>query len=129
MVTEGLLLRQTLKNGLTLELHNRSRPMAGDRWQVVLEVRLLIPVNRATLPPELADRGQEVLAALGPEILFTQQDVRHFIDAREVPGLLEDMQARLLHDLKGYLGHPDFAPRYLRQKFAEYQERQRWYPE
>jgi len=129
MMTERLLVRQTLRNGLTLELYDRSRPMAGDRWQVLLEVRLAIPVTPATLPPDLADRGQEVMAALGPEIFFTQEDVRHFIDAREVPELLQEMQARLLEGLQGYLGRPDFPGRYLRQKFVEYQERQRWYRE
>jgi hypothetical protein len=124
MMTERLLLRHSLPNGLILELYDCSRPMAGDRWQVVLEVRLPIPVNVASLPPDLADRAQEVLVALGPEIRFTQREVHHFIDAREVPGCLEEMQTRLVETLKGYLGHPDFARRYIRKKFAEHQKRQ-----
>ena len=128
-MTERLLLRYSLPNGLILELYDRSRPMAGDRWQVVLEVRLPIPVNAANLPPELADRAPEVMAALGPEIAFTQQEVHHFIDAREVPAYLEEMQTRLVEGLKGYLGHPDFAKRFIRKKFTEHQERQHWYPD
>lgn len=127
MTTESLLLRRSLPNGLTLEFHNRSRLMAGDRWQVVLEVRLPIAVSAATLPPDLADRAQEVIAALGPEIVFIQQEVRHFIDVREVPALLSEMQTRLLKGLESYLGHPDFAGRYIRKKFTEYEERQKWY--
>jgi hypothetical protein len=121
-MTEKLLLRQALANGLVLEFYDRSRLMAADRWQVVLEVRLPIPVSAATLPPDLADRIPEVIAALGPEILFTQQEVHYFIDVREVPGLLHEIQTRLLKGLEGYLGHPDFARRYLRKKFAEHQE-------
>jgi hypothetical protein len=129
-MTGKLLLRQPLANGLTLELYDLSRPMAGDRWQVVLEVRVPIPVKAATLPPDLADRAPEVIAALGPEILFIQQEVHHFIDVREMPGLLQEMQTRLFKGLEGYLGHPDFAGRYLRKKFTEHQERQQleqWY--
>jgi hypothetical protein len=129
MVTESLLLRQSLPNGLVLELYDRSRPMAGDRWQVVLEVRLAITVNPAALPADLKKRAQEVMEALGPEIVFSQQDIRHFIDSREVPAILQEMQDRALNELREYLGHPDFAGRYIRKKFAEQQERQRWYPE
>jgi hypothetical protein len=123
-MTERLLLRQPLANGLIMEFHDLSRQMAADRWQVVLEVRLSIPVSAATLPPDLADRALEVIAALGPEILFSQQEVHHFIDVRKVPALLQEMQKRLLEGLEAYLGHADFAGRYLRKKFAEHQERQ-----
>jgi hypothetical protein len=119
---EKLLLRHSLANGLTLEFYDRSKPMAGDRWQVVLEVRPPIPVNADTLPPELADRVPEVIGALGPEIFFTQQEVHYFIDVRVVPGLLHEIQTRLLQGLEGYLGHPEFAGRYLRKKFTEHQK-------
>uniref|UniRef100_A0A7C3Z348 Uncharacterized protein n=1 Tax=Desulfobacca acetoxidans TaxID=60893 RepID=A0A7C3Z348_9BACT len=126
-MTENLLYRRTLPNGLILEFYDRSRPMAGDRWQVILEVRLPITVSAAILPPDLADRAQEVIAALGPEVIFIQQEVRHFIDRREVSALLTEMQTRLLQGLEGYLGHPEFGGRFIRKKFAEYQERQKWY--
>lgn len=129
MMRKNLLLRRSLKNGLSLELYDLSRPMAGDRWQVVLEVRVPIPVTEAFLPADLKAQAPEVMEALGPEIAFTQQEIHHFIDAREAPALLEEMQERLLHGLEDYLSHPDFAGRYLRRKFAEQQERQRWYPE
>jgi len=51
-MTESLLLSRLLPNGLTLEFFDLSRPMAGDRWQVILEVRLPIAVSAATLPPD-----------------------------------------------------------------------------
>jgi hypothetical protein len=119
-MTDKLLLRHPLANGLILEFHDLSKPMAGDRWQVILEVRLPIPVNATTVPPDLADRASEVTEALGPEILFTQQEVHYFIDVHDVPGLLQEIQSRLLKGLEGYLGHPDFAGRYLRKKFTEH---------
>ena len=120
---ETLLRRRPLLNGLTLEFYDLSRPMAGDRWQVVLEVRLPVTVSAATLPPDLADRDQEVVAALGPEIVFSQQEVHYFIDHREVPALLQEIESRLWEGLQGYLGHPEFAGRYLRKKFAERQRK------
>ena len=87
--------------------------------QVILEVRLPIAVSTATLSPDLADRSEEVFSALGPEIVFAQREVHYFIDAKEVPALLHEMQTRLWEGLKDYLGHPDFIGRYLRKKFAE----------
>jgi hypothetical protein len=122
-VKESLMRRQTLANGLTLEFHDVSRPMAGDRWQVILEVRLPVPVTTDSLPPDLADRASAVLSALGPEIVFTQQDVRHFIEVRKVPAILEEMQARFLAGLGAYVSRPDFAGRFIRRKFSAYQER------
>jgi hypothetical protein len=121
-MTDKLLLSHPLANGLILEFHDLSQPMAGDRWQVILEVRLPIPVSADTLPPDLAEQAPEVIAALGPKIFFTQQEVHYFIDIREVPGLLEEIQTRLLQGLESYLGHPDFAGRYLRKKFTEHRK-------
>ena len=92
--------------------------MAGDRWQVILEVRLAVPVHAGNLPPDLADRAPEVAAALGPNVTFTQQEVHHCIDARQVPALLQDIETRLWDGLKDYLGHPDFTGRYLRKKIC-----------
>jgi hypothetical protein len=121
---EKLLLRHPLANGLILEFYDHSTPMAGDRWQVILEVRLAIPVSADMLPPDLADRAPEVIAALSPEIFFSQQEIHYFIDIRDVPGLLQEIQTRLLQGLEAYLGHEDFASRYLRKKFTAYQNRQ-----
>ena len=121
-MTDKLLLCHPLTNGLILEFHDLSKPMAGDRWQVILEVRLPIPVDATTLPSDLADRAPEVSAALGPEILFTQQEVHYFIDVHEVQNLLHEIQTRFLEGLEGYLGHPDFAGRYIRKKFIEHQK-------
>ena len=36
------------------------------------------------------------------------------------------MQDRILTMAPGYFGHADFAARFIRQKFAEHQELQRW---
>jgi len=108
MMARKLLSRQPLDNGLTLELWNLSRPVAGDRWQVVLEARVAIPLTDATRPRQLKENLPELRAALGPEVVFSQKEVRHFIANREVEGLLEEMASRLVSSLKSYLGHPEF---------------------
>jgi len=124
MTANKLLTRHELPNGLTLEVWDRSRPVAGDRHQVVLEARMSIPVNGATLPPELASRAEEVTAALGPELIFARREERNFIAEAEMAGMLDDMKTRLLTLGPLYLDHPDFAPRFIRQKYKEYLEKQ-----
>lgn len=125
MTPEKLLSRHSLDNGLTLNLWDCSRPVAGDRWYVALEARIAIPVNQDTLPPELSREAAAVAAALGPELIFSQRDERNFIAAQEAPGLLKEMAARALDLAARYFGHLDFARKLIRQKYAQHLERRR----
>jgi len=125
MNPEKLLSKHSLDNGLTLNLWDCSRPVAGDRWYVALEARIAIPVNQDTLPPELRREAAAVAAALGPQLIFSQRDERNFIAAQEVPDLLKEMATRAL-DLAGhYFGHPDFPKKLVRQKYAQHLARRR----
>ena len=126
MTPEKLFSRHPLDNGLILEFWDLSRPMAGDRWLVVLEARLAIPVGAATLPPDLMGQEAEISRALGPEIIFSQRNERIFIATDEYPATLKEIEARLLALAPAYLAHPDFAGRFIRKRFAEFQEKERW---
>jgi hypothetical protein len=119
-----LIARHLLNNGLTLEFWDHSRPVAGDRRYVLLETRITIPVRADTLPAELKTLADQVTGALGQEITFSQQEARNFIAASEAPETLKDMQDRILALAPGYFGHADFAARFIRRKYAEWQERQ-----
>ena len=124
MDLEKLLSRHALNNGLVLEFWDLSRPVAGDRWQVVVEARVPLAVTADTLPPDLGPHLNQVIAALGKNLVFTKQEVRNFIAVGEVANLLTQIEAQLLASLRGYLGHPEFAARLIRKRFAECQERQ-----
>ena len=126
MNSARLLSRHPLNNGLTLEFWDYSRPLAGDRWFVLLEVRIAIPIRPDTLPPELRGQIDQVKEALGDEIIFSQKNERNFIAATEAPKILQDMQDSFLDMAPGYFGHPEFAARFIRGKFAQKQELQRW---
>ena len=121
-----LISQHTLANGLILELWDHSRPLVGDRWYVVLETRIAVPVRADTLPPELKALADQVVTALKEEIIFTRKEERNFISATEFPGLLKEMQDRVLKLAPGYFGHPDFAARFIRGKFAERQKLEDW---
>ena len=68
----------------------------------------------------------EVVRALGPEVVFVHRDNRNFIDAKKFEATVEEMKNRLLTQVKAYLGHPQFAPRFIGKQFGEYQQKQRW---
>ena len=120
MATERLISRHSLDNGLILEMWDRSRPVAGDRCQVVLETRIGIPITTDTLPTDLRGRRSEIVQALGPQIVFSQARERNFISASVAPALLKEMEAQILDVTRKYFSHPDFPGRYIRKKFAEY---------
>ena len=42
---EKIIKRQHLDNGMEIILYDRSRPMAGDRWQVELQCEAYIPIE------------------------------------------------------------------------------------
>ena len=127
MTTEKLLSRHPLDNGLTLEFWDLSRPMIGDRWIITLELRITIPINAVNLPPALLAQQEDIIRALGPEILFSQRDERNFIDIKEFDANVNEMVSRLLALAPSYYGHPEFASRLIRKRCAEFQEKQRWY--
>ena len=126
MNSPRLLARHLLSNGLTLELWDHSRPVAGDRWFVCLAARIVSPVRAEALPPELQAHAARVSAALGEELVFSRREERNFIAASEAPAVLKDMQDRILAQAPGYFGHAEFAARFIRKKFAEHQALRQW---
>ena len=122
MNPEKLLSQHSLRNGLLLEFWDLSKALAGDRWQVVVEARVAIAVTADTLPAELRAQVGQVIAALGQEVVFTKQEVRIFVAAGEVADILKLIEGQLLTSLRGYLGHPDFAPRFIRKKYVDQQK-------
>jgi hypothetical protein len=123
MNPEKLVSRRLMDNGLTLELWDRSRPVAGDRWYVALEVRIAVPITKANLPPELTDQAGEVAGILGPNLIFSHLDERNFIAEGEVKDIINEMAERARELTPRYFGHPEFAPRIIRRKYAEYREK------
>ena len=127
MNPEKLLSRHTLNSGLALEFWDLSRPLVGDRWQVVVEARVAIAVTADTLPVELRPQLAQVVAALGEKVVFTKQEMRQFVASGEVAEILQVIEDQLLTSLRGYLGHPDFAARFIRKKYTDQQKPTGWY--
>ena len=125
-----LIQNKSLKNGLTVQLLDASRPIAGDRWFVSVIARMEIPVTLETLGNT---RNQdldlnEVLDLLGGTVLFEQKQERNFIGITEKEGVMEKMMSSFSALAESYFSHPEFAGNYILKQFMEMKKRQSWYP-
>jgi len=119
-----------LPNGLTMELWDYSRRLAGDRWLVGLLVK--IPMEVAESDFESIEDGsglfQEFLEKNGGRtILFQVQKERNFIDEREKDQVFQSIMDNLKQHSMDYMGHKAFAAGYKRRVIKEFLERRRWW--
>jgi hypothetical protein len=125
-MSKNLIETITLPNGLILELWDKSRPMAGDRWLISLLAKVEVPV----LPEYFStlDKGEQayrdLLAAYGDPLVFTQEKTRHFVDEKDTKDVLAGLCQRFKDNLLSYLGNPRFASLYVMKKYGDLQDRQ-----
>lgn len=113
-----------LPNGLTVYFEDRSRPIAGDRRQIQLVVRVPIEVRA-----EYFGSGAEAEEALceftaltsGDPVEFRVEKVRNFIDRLEADKVLDQLKEDFIRSGLGYLKNPKFAANYIRKKYGELQ--------
>jgi hypothetical protein len=110
-----------LENGLTLELFDESRPVAGDRWLVFLLARMEIPLDPGLL--ESVPGADRLLGALrrehGDRLEYRAELKKHFVDEKEKDRVLEGFTDIVLREKGPYLAHPDFARRFALSRVAE----------
>ena len=127
-MSERLLEKITLPNGLILEIWDTSRLMAGDRWLVSLLAKVEVTVLPEYFSP--LDDGeqayQDLVAAHGNSLVFTQEKVRPFVDEKEIQDMLTRLCQRIKDNLIAYLGNPKFASRYVLKKYGDLRDRQNW---
>ena len=122
---EKLIETITLPNGLILELWDKSRPMAGDRWLIALLAKVEVPV----LPEYFSTLNnseqayRDLLAAYSDPLVFTQEKTRHFVDEKNFDDVLAELCQRFKDNLLSYLGNPRFAPLYVMKKYGDLQDR------
>jgi hypothetical protein len=107
---DRIVERIALENGLVLEMHDRSKCVAGDRWRVSFEARLDIPVE----PDFLGGQSSEGLSyeavrdAVGERVVYTYEKVRNFIEADEKDKVFNDLKDRFLKNALAYVSSSKF---------------------
>jgi hypothetical protein len=95
-----------LDNGLTLELYDHSKRIAGgDRWTVILVARIDVEVS-----------DHEAAAALGPRITYEQKRERVFVDDAEKGAAFGELRTSFLSSQQVYLSRADFGERFVRRQ-------------
>ncbi len=126
---ESLEKSINLKNGLTLELWDKSRSMVGDRWKITVVAQTDIPVEKALLESNGSTQGNldEMKMLLGESVRFEKKMERYFIDEKEKDEITKEIMDSLLESLFPYLSHPRFCKRFIAIEFARAKQKKLFY--
>jgi hypothetical protein len=115
--------RRELDNGLTLELYDRSRRVAGDRWQVSFEARLEVGLKREYFEgrhePDIP--FEDIRGAVGEKVVYHHEKTRNFIAETEKDEVFRGLKERFLDANLVYLSSPDFPLKLILRQYQEVQ--------
>ncbi len=118
-----------LPNGLTAEVYDYSRKIAGDRWLVGLTIRIDIEVTQSDF--DQFENGRELFEKFQEEhgncVTFEIKKERNFIDQREKDEIFAGLLNSIKENSLKYMGHQKLADGFRRKKLAEFKERQNWW--
>jgi hypothetical protein len=128
--SEDRLLDQIeLENGLTVFLYDRSKPIAGDRCQVRLLAMVPVPLSEwysSCRHEKTAEIDEEFIRERGEFLVFQVEKTRNFIAQEEVSVVLEEMKRNFLVSGRSYLGHRNFAQKFLEKNYEEWKRNREW---
>jgi hypothetical protein len=110
-----------LENGLVLELYDRSRPVAGDRWLVSFKARIDIGVK----PEYFEGQGSEspsfevIRETLGEMITYHYEKTRNFIAESQKDQVLKGLKERFLNTTLTYFSSPNFPRSIILSRYGQ----------
>lgn len=113
-----------LENGLTLDLLDASRLLAGDRWLVHLVARIQVPLTPDLLRgvPE-GERICEVLKQKDGDVIEYRADLKkHYVDEKDRERTLNEFRDIVLREKVPYLSHPRFARGFVLSRVREIEQ-------
>lgn len=112
----------TLDNGLTLELYDHSRPVAGDRWQVSFVARLEVELKReffeGPCTPDVS--FEDIREAVGDKAHYHHEKTRNFIAETEKDEVFKGLKERFLDANLVYLSSPDFPLKLILRQYQKH---------
>ena len=115
-----------LENGLTLELYDRSRRLAGDRWLVHLFGSITIDVEAHYPKDDSLPPLETVKKALGDTIRYSFDKKSHFVDESEKDSEFETLRSDFLNTGLAYVSRPGFAGKLILRRYNEQLSGQPW---
>ncbi len=127
-MVKRLLKTIPLENGLTLEFHDASKPVAGDRWRVSCIASLAVPVDHAdagSLSRVGIDR-EDLADALDSPQVFEKVLERNFVDEKEKAQVMDGLCLSMAESLLPYVSRSEFPGRFLARQYMEHQKKVAW---
>ena len=118
---ERLLEKKILPNGLTLEIRDRTRRMAGDRFLLALLFIVDVDIRKEYLKndPESEAGYEELLKEYGPRVRYEAREERNFVGEEEVDTVRSGLIDAFLESTLPYLSRSDFAGRLVLRRLRE----------
>ena len=114
-----LLERRELPNGVTLELWDESRRVAGDRWYVGVRAVVPVPLSEHQLDHIAPEVVELIRTEVGEHLCFQLKEEKNFVVEGEVDSVREEFKRVFLRNSLPYLSRPDFPSRFLSRKIRE----------
>ena len=107
-----------LDNGLTMEVWDRSRPIAADTTKVELYVRVPVRIDRDFFP---SDEAFDIVRRIwGEDLVFEYVRERTFVSNDERETIVAELLAAFRTHTLPYLGRPGFARGVALARYREY---------
>ncbi len=119
-----LIDKVKLENGLTLEIYDLSRQVAGDRWLVSFVARIDVAVT----PEYFEGQGSEnpsldaVRKAVGEKATYRYEKSRHFIEETEKEEVFNRLKERFVETTLPYFSSANFPRNVILSRYREVQE-------
>ena len=114
-----LLERRELPNGVTLELWDESRRVAGDRWYVGVRAVVPVPLSEHQLDHIAPEVVELIRTEVGEHLCFQCKEEKNFVVEGEVDSVRKEFKRVFLRNSLPYLSRPDFPSRFLSRKIRE----------
>lgn len=115
--TPEVLLVETLDNGVTIEISDRSNRYFGDYNRIFLKVAIRIPVVRTHFADEQS--FQAARTRLGETVLLERKLEAMGIASADIPQKRQQMIEGFLTSSRTYLARPVFPAKYLAEQLAK----------
>lgn len=116
-----ILEEEVLSSGMRVALFDESCPVVGDRWLVKVRCEAsigLVPEWGRDIAETDAPLRHEVLARLGPSLIFTVRKERNFVDDRDKETVLAELVRAIRQHMVGYLELPHFPRKLFAKQYA-----------
>ncbi|MDY6839765.1 MAG: hypothetical protein SWH78_17545 [Thermodesulfobacteriota bacterium] len=118
---EKLVDMISLENGLTLELYDASKRVAGDRWLVSMVASIEVGLKPEYLKGQDSEDVllDDIGAAMDDKAVYRYEKIRNFIAETEKDEVFKELKQRFLDANLRYLSSPEFPRRLILKKYQQ----------